>query len=175
MSWSELLPRAAALALCGLLATACAFQPLYGPQGAGTKLNGKVAIAEPASQIDFVQSRELEIAFGPATAPAYRLDYTLTVRGEDAAITSGQEIDRVNLIGTLRYTLRALPGGTEVTTGTANGFVSYSSAGEPIATNSARNDAELRLSRILAGRTYAFVISDPKLSAEGDAQPDEAQ
>lgn len=176
MSWSDRAPRAGtprrsivlALAACAGLA-ACAFQPLYGPQGAGSKLNGRIAIAEPTTSRDYVMARELELAFGPAADPAYRLGYRLSVRSEDAAITSGQEIDRVNLIGTLRYTLRTLPGGETVATGTSDGFVSYSSAGEPVAINAARNDAELRLARILADRTFIFVLSNPAVVAASGA------
>lgn len=176
MSWSDGAKGAArrgrsvalALSACAVLA-ACAFQPLYGPQGAGSKLTGQIAIAEPSSTSGYVMARQLERVFGPAPDPAYRLDYRLAIRSEDAAITSGQEIDRVNLIGTLNYTLRALPGGNTVTTGTSDGFVSYSSAGEPIAVNAARNDAELRLARILADRTFVFVVSDPAVVAASGA------
>lgn len=172
MSWSERASRAGAPARAAVLAlvacaglAACAFQPLYGPQGAGSKLNGQVAIAAPGTTRDYIMARELELAFGPASDPAYRLGYRLSVRSEDAAITSGQEIDRVNLIGTLSYTLRTLPGGEAVTTGTSDGFVSYSSAGEPVAINAARNDAELRLARILADRTFILVLSNPAVAA----------
>ena len=170
MSWSRRSSLAALLGAVAIL-TACSFQPLYGPDGAGTALNRKVAIADPRTTRDYIMARELERAFGAAPDPAFRLDYTLTVGSEDAAITSGQDIDRVNLIGALTYSLRALPGDTVVISGGADGLTSYPSADDPIAVNAAREDAELRLARILAGRTARFVLSDPTVAAAAGASP----
>lgn len=172
MWWSErahVRQAVRAALLLGLigLGAACAFEPVYGPGNAGSRLDRAVIVAEPSTTATFTMARALEQRFGPVATPSYRLDYRLRVRSEDAAITSGQEIDRVNLIGTLSYTLRSEPGGETVTTGTADGFVSYSSAGNVVAINAARSNAEDRLAQILADRLYVFLVSDPALAAPG--------
>ncbi|MCV6595889.1 MAG: hypothetical protein OIF40_02220 [Mangrovicoccus sp.] len=143
---------------------ACDFKPVYGPDGAGARLNRKVSFTEATTRETYTLVRALERQFGPLTRPDYLLDYRYRIRREDAAITSGEEIDRVNLIGTLEYSLRDQTNGAQLAKGTAYGVVSYSSAGDAVATSAARQDAQERLARIVAERCHAFLASNPKLA-----------
>lgn len=143
----------------------CTFSPLYAPGGEGQVLSGRIAIQDANTLQTYEVTQALTRAFGAARTPDYRLIYQVQIVGEDAAITSGQEVSRVNLIGSLSYSVRDLSNGDTVTSGTTNGFVGYSAAGDTVATNAARRDAEKRLATILADQTYAAVISDPALAA----------
>ncbi|MEM1360268.1 MAG: LPS assembly lipoprotein LptE [Pseudomonadota bacterium] len=156
----------AAFLLSGFLTAlaSCSFSPLYAPGGAGQALSGQIEIQDASNLQTYEITQALTRAFGPARMPEFRLTYQSRIVSEDAAITSGQEISRVNLIGTLRYSVRDLASGDIVTSGATNGFVGYSAAGDTVATNAARRDAEKRLATILADQTFAAVISDPALA-----------
>jgi len=125
---------------------ACTFTPVYGP---ASVLQGTVQIGAPDSANAFDLVRALELRLGSAARPRYMLDVQVQLTERGSVITQTQEIDRFSIAGEADYALATLDG-APVTSGAARGFTSYSASGTPIATRSAREDAQARLMVILA-------------------------
>ena len=62
-----------------LALAACGFTPVYGPDGAGSKLRGQVLVQEPSTQAGYLLTRHLETRLGRSGASArYGLDKVLS-------------------------------------------------------------------------------------------------
>jgi LPS-assembly lipoprotein len=134
-----------------LLLAACGFSPVYGPQGAGTALQGQVLVQEPSTQAGYLLTRQLETRLGRAgSAAAYALDLEIALGEDSLAINTAGDITRFNLTGSAAYALRDTSAGTIITSGTVENFTAYSAAGTTIATLAAEQDAVERLMVILA-------------------------
>jgi LPS-assembly lipoprotein len=143
-----------------LLATAaCGFTPVYGPGGAGTRLQGRVTVVAPQTVAGFRLRTRLEDQFGRGGANDLVLTVTLAEKRESAAITPQGDITRFSLLGTADWTLTS--GTREVATGRATSFTSYSATGSTVATQSAETDARTRLSVTLADLILADVLLVP--------------
>lgn len=127
------------------LLAACGFAPVYGPQGAGTALQGRVLVEAPENRDDQLMLQQIERRLGRAGDPAYDLAIDLIVTQEGLAIDADGDIDRYNLLGTATYTLASSANGAVVSTGTVTNFTGYSSTGSTVATLAAERDARLRL------------------------------
>lgn len=136
--------------LLTLLLAACGFQPVYGPNGAGTALQNRVLVDKPDDRAGFVLVQRLEERLGRAGDPAFRLAVDLTVREEARAIDAEGDIRRFHVIGSAAYTLSDAGTGTVVRADTVDTFVGYSATGTTVATLAARRDAQDRLMTILA-------------------------
>jgi LPS-assembly lipoprotein len=157
MSWSD---RRSVLAL--LLAAplaACGFAPAYAPGGAAIALRGTVALAEPADRDGFEFAARLEDRLGRATAPRFRLDWSVETTPVGAGITPTGAITRYTLKGRARFALTALEGGRAVTSGEVESFTSYATSGSTVATLTAEDDARRRLMVILADQVVARLIA----------------
>ncbi|GGX40889.1 hypothetical protein GCM10007385_05420 [Tateyamaria omphalii] len=139
----------AALALTVVL-SACGFEPVYGPGGAGTKLQNRVQVDTPIDREGFLLVRQLEERLGRATAPAYRLGIVLSVREEARAIDPDGDIRRFHVIGDATYTLTDSATGAVLLSEDVNNFVGYSATGTTVATLTAKSDATERLMTSLA-------------------------
>ena len=53
-----------------LALAACGFTPVYGPQGAGSKLHSQVLVQEPSTQAGYLLVRHLETQLGRSGATA---------------------------------------------------------------------------------------------------------
>lgn len=154
MSWSR-----RALLLAALALPACGFQPVYAPGGAAEGLRGQVAVADPTTRDAFALAARLEDRLGPATAPRYRLDYSVETDSDALVVTQEQETTRYNVIGKVRYRLTDLGTGAVADSGTVTSFTGYSATGSTLATLSARRDAYERLTVILADQIMARLIA----------------
>lgn len=155
MSWSDrrifLLTGLAALAGCG-------FAPAYAPGGAGSALRGAVALADPKDRDGFDFFARLEDRLGRATAPRFRLDWSVQADPVGAGITPTGAITRYTLKGQARFALTA-EGGATVSSGTVESFTSWSTSGSTVATLTAEQDARRRLMVILADQVVARLIA----------------
>lgn len=138
---------------------ACGFQPVYGPGGSGTALQGRVLVAAPDDRDSFLLVRALEQRLGRAGTPAYDLGLKVATTQDGLAIDPAGNTRRFNLLGAAEYTLTDTAAGAVVTSGSVENFVGYSATGTTVATLAAEQDAQKRLMNILAdqivNRLYA--------------------
>ena len=129
--------------------SACDMVPIYHPEGAAAQLRGAVLLRAPTNRVEFEFLRNVERRIGAPTSAVYTLEYDITLKEEKVIISNTQETQRLNIIGTLAYTLKDDAENT-VATGQVSSFTGYASTGTVIATASAQRDAENRLIRLLS-------------------------
>lgn len=144
-------------AFAALPLAACNFQPVYGPGGSGTVIRNQIRVADPTSRIEFALVARLEDRIG--TGGAYTLDYTIDRSQRDVAIDEAETINRINLTGTLSFTVREAGSGRSVQSGDVATFTSYATTASPVATESAQRDAEDRLAVALADQLVTQLIA----------------
>ncbi len=152
-----------------ILATAalagCGFSPVYGPAGAGGRLQGRIAFASPGTEAAYDLVAALEDRLGRAEGARYRMDYVIATQSFDLGITTQREITRYNVTGAVQVTVADLATGTTVFADTVEAFTSYSATGTAVSTEAAEADASRRLMTILADRIVT------RLYAEAEAWP----
>ncbi|MEO9685715.1 MAG: LPS assembly lipoprotein LptE [Tateyamaria sp.] len=136
--------------LLTLLLASCGFQPVHGPNGAGSTLQNRVLVDEPDDRLGFQLVQRLEERLGRGNDPAFRLAVDLNVAEEARAIDPEGDIRRFHLIGTAAFTLSETGSGTVIRADNIENFVGYSATGTTVATLAARRDAQERLMSILA-------------------------
>jgi LPS-assembly lipoprotein len=135
---------------------ACGFSPVYGPEGAGTKLRGQVLVQEPSTQAGYLLTRHLESRLGRSgTAARFALDLDIATEEGGLAINAAGDTTRFNLAGRVAYALRDTTSGIVVTSGTVENFTAYSAIGSTVATLAAESDAVERLMGILGDQITA--------------------
>jgi len=126
---SDLIPRRAAL--WGLLAlTGCGFAPVYGDNAA---LRGQIAFETPETVAGFRLREQLEGRLGQPAAARYALKVTLSFSRSAAAITSGGDTVRFNVVGNAKWTLSEIGTGKLIESGTSRNFTSYAATGSTVA------------------------------------------
>jgi LPS-assembly lipoprotein len=149
MSWCS---RRLVLAGVGMTLAGCGFAPVYAPGGGATRLQGKVALADPETPDAYALNRRIESRLGraPAGAP-FVLATRIATSQQDLGTTSAGEITRYRLTGRLAYSL-ARAGMTEDPFLEAEtvAFTGYSATGSSVATLAGERDARRRLMIILA-------------------------
>lgn len=135
----------AALPLAG-----CGFTPVYGPNGAGTRLQGRVAFATPVSRADFQLVTALQNRLGATGTAAYDLGYSVTTSVEKGGFVNGNEITRYTLRGNAAYTLTDHATRAVLAKGTVLNFTSWSATGSTVAGIAAEEAASERLMQLLA-------------------------
>lgn len=138
---------------------ACGFTPVYGPEGAGTALQGAVVVDAPVTRDGYLLVRELETRLGRANPGRYGLSHKVEVRASSVAISRANVTTRYNLLGEVTYALRELDGGAVVASGKVDNFTGYSASGTTVATQAAERDAHERLMTILADQIAAQLIA----------------
>ncbi len=156
MWWSD---RRSLLLALPLLAAGCGFTPVYGPDGIGTALRGKVLTDEPESPEAYLLVRQLETQLGRANDPVYRLTYVIETRETGQAVTASGDITRYNLIGRVRYRLVRQSDEAILADGAVENFAGYSASGSTVDTLSAERDAVRRLMVILADQLVAALYT----------------
>lgn len=152
------LARLGGLAVLGT-ASACGFQPVYGPGGAGTRLQGRVRIAEPKTRDDYAFLRRLTERLGPDESPDFDLAYTLRIASVGQGITPDEVTTRYSLNGTASFTLTDSATGAVVAQGEVSNFSSHSAVGSVIATTAAEQDARDRLAVMLADQVVTRLLA----------------
>ncbi|MCQ0093805.1 LPS assembly lipoprotein LptE [Roseovarius sp. M141] len=137
---------------------ACGFTPVYGPDGAGTALQGQVLVDEPITRDAYLLTRELETRLGRANPGRYGLSYAITMFVESIAISQDNVTTRYNLLGGVTYALRDLDTQAVVASGKVDNFTGYSASGTTVATQAAEKDARERLMNIMAEQIVTRLI-----------------
>ena len=145
--------------LAPLALSACGFQPAYGPDGAGSKLQDRVLIDPPSDRDSYLLVRELEERLGRGATPAYGLSLKITTSEEGLAIDRAGNTRRFNRLGRVEYALTDTASGSVVTSGIAENFTGYSATGTTVATLAAETDAQNRLMIILADQIMTRLLA----------------
>ena len=144
----------------------CGFAPVYGPSGAGGRLQNAVLVDDPGDRDAYLLTREVEDRLGRPGTARYGLSVALDISEEAAAIASTNVTTRYNLIGRATYALRDLDSGAVLTSGKVDNFNGYSASGTTVATQAASRDARARLMTMLADQIVARLLaSAPDLPA----------
>lgn len=142
--------------LVGLLSLAgCGFAPIYGGDDG---FRGLVAFDTDESVAGFRLQERLENRLGLSADPQFVLKATLRSSQRTAAITERGDNTRFNIVGSARWSLQNISTGKQIDSGVVEAFTSYSATGSTIATQATRDDAEARLSVILADLIVSRVL-----------------
>lgn len=139
--------------------SACGFTPVYGPDGAGTALQGAVLVDAPTTRDAYLLTQELEARLGRANPGRFGLSYAITVRQEAIAISKSNVTTRYDLLGEITFALRDLETQKVITSGIVSNFTGYSASGSTVATQAAERDARARLMNILAEQIIARLMA----------------
>ena len=145
------------MSLSALPLAACNFTPVYGPGGSGEIITDQIRVDDPETRLEFELVARLEDRIG--TGARYTLSYEIERSTRDLAIDDDEVINRINLVGTLSFTVREAGSGLAVQTGEVATFTSYATTESPVATESARRDAEDRLAVALADQVITRLIA----------------
>lgn len=143
-----------ALALAG-----CGFTPAYAPGGPGAALRGQVRADDPTDSLGFAFVGALEERLGRPQTARYALAYSITTSERGAASIVGVGETRIALLGSIDYSLTDTATGETVTSASLRNVTNYSTTANQLATRRAREDAETRLMRILAGQVATRLIA----------------
>ena len=159
MWWSRRAALLGALALAG-----CGFSPVYGPDGSGDALFGRIRTADPRTPDDFAFAGRIAERLGPEEGARFLLDYQLRIAVVPQAITTDEVTTRYALNGSVDFALSEAATGRVVARGRSSSFSSYSTTGTTIATMAAEQDAHARLARMLADQVATRLMAiDPAL------------
>lgn len=156
-----------ALALGGVLAlgAGCGFSPVYGEHGAGRALRNAVRADDPVSRTDFQFVAAFEDLLGrPGAAPRWSLAYSIETRDAGGGVLQNFGATRVQVFGTLDFSLTDSASGAEVASGRIEANTVYSTTGTQLSTLTAAEDASLRLMRMLAEALVTRLYTEPGLA-----------
>jgi LPS-assembly lipoprotein len=153
--------RRALLMALGALA-GCGFAPVHAPGGTGRALRGTVRAADPVTRADFQFVAALEDLLGRPEGARFDLVYRLSVQRIEAGRIQGLGATRIILAGHADYTLAEA--GLERARGRVAAEAAYSTTATQLATQTAAEDAELRLMRMLADGLVSRLLADPALA-----------
>jgi len=142
-----------------LALTGCGFTPAYGPQGGAGVLLNSVSPDAPSSPDAFALVTHLQERLGPANPARYRLSYTIKTAAAGQGISTDNATTRYQLSGTVDYTLRDVTSDAVLLTGRVNSFTSWSASGTIVASQSAEQDAHIRLMTILADQIVTRLLA----------------
>lgn len=151
--------RAILTLLVGLPVAGCGFTPVYGPNGAGGSLLGRIAYRAPNTPEGFRLRARLEDRLGRVEQGDYLLTVQLDIEDVVVIISSAQDINRFNLPGTASWTLTEAGSDQVLASGVAETFTAYSAFGTTVATQEAQDDARDRLAIALADMIVTDIIA----------------
>lgn len=143
------------LSLAALPLAGCQFRPVYGPGGSGEVIRNQIRVADPSTRMEFELVARLEDRLG--TGSTYDLSYEIDTSQRNVVVDGAENIDRINLSGTLSYSVRQ--GSLVVQSGDVSTFTAYATTASPVATESARRDAQDRLAVALADQLVTRLIA----------------
>lgn len=144
--------------LVALPLAGCGFSPVYGPNGSGGALRGRIAFRAPDSPEGFRLRARLEDRLGRTERGDYLLTINLDIEEIAVVISSAQDINRFNLPGKADWILSEPGNDTPLAAGSVETFTAYSAFGTTVATQEAQNDARDRLAIALADLIVTDII-----------------
>ncbi|MEP5153519.1 LPS assembly lipoprotein LptE [Planktotalea sp.] len=147
-----------------LLSSACNFSPVYGPEGAGSKLEGRILFDAPDSRDEYILVRQLETRLGRADPAPMSLTYSVSNSSSSLGTTATGSTTRLHRYGSLSYTLKNTATGETITTGSFRNFAAYSATSNTAATLASERAASERLMTLLADQLVDRLnLLDPAL------------
>ncbi len=136
---------AAALFAVGLGLSGCGFTPLYGSPGVTAQLTA-IQVSTPPGRTGQLIREHLDdaLARDKGATPRYSMDLQLSETRYPRGIRVDNVATRYEYVLTAAYTLKAIPSGAPVKSGTARVEVTYDSADQPYASVAAQQDAQDR-------------------------------
>jgi LPS-assembly lipoprotein len=151
------------LAGAAFLVSACNFTPAYGPDGAGSKLEGRIFIEAPSNKDTYLLTRRLETRLGRADSAPMTLSVSVSHRLDGLGATATGSSTRQHRKGTLRYTLSNSKTEKKIDSGKISNFVGYSVTGNTATSLAAERASEERLMNVLADQLVdRLLLIDPK-------------
>ena len=132
------------------LITACGFSPLYKGNDP-SQLTGKISIQEPNSQNEFVFYSHLVDLFGQA-GDKYIVNYSITTAKKDSALNFDGTAYRVEISGSVSFTLKDKEKEIELISDKEEIFLSYSNSGSTAAVLNAERNTNKKLVLLLADK-----------------------
>jgi LPS-assembly lipoprotein len=156
----------AVLAVCGVILSACGFQPVYAPPGSGPSIGaqaiGAVIVEEIPERTGFFLKQALERRFGPASAASSLPARAMKVELERTFVGIALQQDNVGVRTELRVVATwALSDGTDASRdlrGLTEVMVAYDQLDQPYGDIAAQSDAEERAASLLAERIWTEVL-----------------
>ncbi len=149
--------RRATLLSCLALA-GCGFTPVYGPEGQGSDLRGRIDVADPSDEEGFDLVKRLEDRLGRPQGADMSLLADIRIKEEAVGFLPDGELSRFNVTGQVDWRLTDISDGTQIASGSERSFTSYSATSTTVATTFAQRDARRRLMVILADRIVTDLL-----------------
>ncbi len=151
------------IAGAALLLSACNFTPVYGPQGAGAKIENRIFITAPNTKDAYQVTRRLETRLGHADPAPMTLTFSVSNSSASLGTTATGSTTRLQRTGTLNYTLTNTQSGARIDKGRVSNFTGYSATGNTAATLAAERAAIERLMNVLADQLIdRLLLLDPE-------------
>ena len=132
------------------LISACGFSPVYTKQNSAN-LTGEISIQEPNTQNDFVFYSRLTDRFSEASGK-YILNYAITTAKEDKAINFDGTVHRVEISGSVTFSLKDKASGRQIFSDKEEMYLSYSNFGSTAAVLNAERTTNKQLIILLADK-----------------------
>lgn len=150
--------RALALATALPLVLGGCLRPLYGPAADGSTITPELAgiiVDELPDRLGHYLVQEVRFALDGSgndnATPRYRLSMTATETVQSAIVnTSTGRATAATLVVRVNFSLKSLPGETEILSGTASMTGSYDRGPQRFASVRAARDAEIRIAKTMA-------------------------
>jgi hypothetical protein len=143
------------------LISACGFVPLYTNHNS-TNLAGKISIQEPNTQNDFIFYSRLTDRFGEASGE-YILNYSITTAKEDKAINFDGTVHRIEISGSVTFSLKDTASGLQIFSDEEEMYLSYSNFGSTAAVLNADRTTNKQLVVLLADKVavrISLILAD---------------
>lgn len=147
-----------------VLLSACSFTPVYGPNAAGTKLEGRIFVKAPNTKEEYIVTRRLETRLGRSDPAPLTLSFSVTNTASGLGTTATGSTTRIHRYGQLNYKLQNSATGATIDAGKIDNFSGYSATTNTAATLAAERAAVERLMIILADQLIDRLhLIDPAL------------
>ena len=130
------------------LTSSCGFSPINNNQYSAI-LTKKISLQEPSSQNEFVFYSHLKNHFGE-NRKKYILNYTLSTVKKDRASNTDNDVHRIEISGSVTFTLKELESGIELISDEEEAYLSYSNFGSAAAVLNAERTTNRQLVVLLA-------------------------
>ena len=136
--------------LCGILflTSSCGFSPINNNQYS-ENLTRKIGLQEPGTQNEFVFYSHLKNRFGENRS-RYILNYALSTVKKDRASNTENDVHRVEISGSVTFTLKELESEIELFSDKEEAYLSYSNFGSAAAVLNAERTTNRQLVVLLA-------------------------
>ena len=132
------------------LISACGFSPLYTDHNSAN-LTGQISIQEPTTQNEFLFYSNLTDRFGESNEK-YILNYAITTTKEDRALNFDGTAHRVEISGSVSFSLKDTESGIELLSDKEEMHLSYSNLGSTAAVLNANRTTNKQLVVLLADK-----------------------